>query len=173
MLESRECFRLQTAVSRIAIIAIAVVVSGCMGYVPGAKSYWDEQVRAMCKEDGGVTVYERVRISRDQINRRVLPMAADGRLSVATKNTAHPEAPIYAVRRISQIRDSNPRVRRIESTIFRRIDGVVVAKQVIYARVGGDIPTGFSEGTSFICPDLQKLTTDLHEQLFIIEGDPG
>jgi hypothetical protein len=147
-------------------------IVGCMGYVPGAKSYWDEQVKAMCKEDGGVTVYERVRISRDQINRRVLPMAADGRLSFTTKELAHPDAPIYSVERVvSQIRDRNPRVRRIESTIVRRIDQVVVAKHVIYARVGGDVPTGLSEGTSFICPDLQKLTSDLHEQLFIIEGD--
>src|SRR5687767_2071730 len=98
-------------------------------------------------------------------------MAADGRLSVATKNSAHPDAPVYAVRQVAQIRDSNPRVQRIESTVIRRVDQAVVARQVIYARAGGDFPTGMSEGTSFICPDGQKLTTDLHEQLFIIEGE--
>jgi hypothetical protein len=153
------------------MLGLSSSIAGCMGYAPGAKSYWDEQVKAMCKEDGGLTVYERVRISRDQINRGLLPMAADGRVGVATQNTAHPEAPIYTVWRVSQIRESNPRVRRIESTVIRRVDQAVVARQVIYARAGGDLPTGMSEGTSFICPDGERLTTELHEQLFIIEGE--
>jgi hypothetical protein len=158
--------------SRLGPLILAFLLSsvGCAGYVPGAASYWDEKVKAMCEEDGGITVYERVRISKEQIERRVLPMAADGRLSFTTKELAHPEAPIYSLERVSLIHDNNPRVRRSEATIVRRIDGVVVGKRVIYTRAGGDFLTGFSEGTSFLCPDPERMTTELHKKLFTIEG---
>lgn len=152
-------------------VVIIVLLILAIGFYEGRKAYWDAKVREMCEKDGGVTIYERVRISRAEINRHVLPMTADGRLSFTTKELAHPYAPIYAVERITYVRESNPRVRRTESVIMRRTDQTVVAKWVIYARTGGDFPTGFSEGTNFICPDLQKMTSDLHEQLFIIEGD--
>jgi len=154
-----------------AIVFLASTLLGCMGWVPGRQTYWDAKVKEMCEKDGGVTVYERVRISKAEINRHVLPMTADGRLSFTIKELAHPDAPIYAVERITYLRESNPRVRRTESVIMRRHDQVVVARWVIYARAGGDFPTGLSEGTSFICPDLQKMTSDLHEQLFIVDGD--
>lgn len=155
----------------IALSLLAVSLAGCMGWAPGRQAYWDEQVKEMCEKDGGVTIYECVRISKAEINRHILPMTADGKLSFTTKELAHPNAPIYAVERITYLREGNPRVRRSESIIMRRTDQAVVARWVIYARAGGDFPTGFSEGTSFICPDLQKMTSDLHEQLFIIEGD--
>lgn len=158
-------------VSAMTLVAIAASLAGCMGWAPGRQAYWDARVKEMCEKDGGVTVYERVRISRAQIARRVLPMTADGRLSFTVKEHAHPEAPIYAVEQITYLSEKNPRVRRTESVIVRRSDEAVVGKWVVYARAGGDLPTGASEGTSFICPDLQKMTSDLHEKLFLIEGE--
>jgi len=150
---------------------ITAALAGCAGWVPGRQAYWDAKVEEMCEKDGGVTIYERVRISRAEINRHVLPMTADGRLGFTIKELAHPDAPIYAVERTTQIRDGNPRVQRVESEIVRRTNQVVVAKWVIYARAGGDFPTGLSDGTSFICPNLQKMTSDLNDQLFIVEED--
>jgi hypothetical protein len=146
-------------------------LAGCMGYVPGRQSYWGEQVQKMCEKDGGVAIYERVGISKAEIDRHVLPMTVDGKLSFTIKELAHPDAPIYGVERITLLRASNPQVRRSESVIIRRTDQVAVARWVIYSMVGGDFPTGLSEGERFICPDLKKMTSDLHEQLFIIEGD--
>ncbi|MBX9904850.1 MAG: hypothetical protein K2Y31_10880, partial [Burkholderiales bacterium] len=46
----------------------------------------------------------------------------------------------------------------------------IVAKSIVYARSGGNLPTGFSEGTTFSCPDLKTIRSDL-QQLFILEGD--
>ena len=150
---------------------LLVILASCMGWAPGQQAYWDEKVKEMCEKDGGVTVYEQVRVSRAEISRRVLPMTADGKLSVTVKELAHPEAPVYAIEQVTYLRESNPRVRRTEYLVMRRADQAVVAKWVVYARAGGDSPTGVSEGTSFICPDLQKMTSDLHEKLFIVEGD--
>ena len=163
---------LRSVALRVCVAAgLVAALAGCMGYVPGRQAYWDAKVKEMCEKDGGVTVYEQVRISRAEISRHVLPMTADGRLGFTVKELAHPEAPIYAIERVTYLRESNPRVRRREYLIMRRADQAVVAKWVVYARAGGDFPTGLSEGTSFICPDLQKMTSDLHEKLFIVEGD--
>jgi hypothetical protein len=149
---------------------ITLVAGGCVGYVPGAKSYWDDKVIEMCAKDGGVTVYQKVEISTDAIKRHVLPMSG-GKLSVAVKELAHPDAPIYAVETVSTIRDVEPIVRRTESLIVRRADQAIVAKSVRYARLGGDLPIGLAEGTSLICPNPQQLASDLHEQLFVIRAD--
>jgi hypothetical protein len=152
-----------------AIAVLALLLAGCIGWPPGVQSYWDARLERMCKKDGGVTVYERVRISKADIARRVLPMTADGRLSMAPKEVAHPDAPVYADNGITYLRDANPRVQRMESLVMRRSDNALVARWVVYSRSGGDFPTGMSEGTTFICPDLQQMTTDLHNKLFIIE----
>jgi hypothetical protein len=125
----------------------------------------------MCKKDGGVTVYDRVHISKADITRRVLPMTADGRLGFTVKELAHPQAPVYSVEHITYLRDGSPRVQRMESLVMRRADNALVARWVVYSRTGGDFPTGLSEATTFICPDLQQMTSDLHNKLFIIEGD--
>jgi hypothetical protein len=157
-------------VGAIVLSLITILILGVVFY-EGHKAYWDSKVKGMCEKDGGVTVYERVRISRAEINQRVLPMTADGRLGIAVKELAHPKAPIYAVERITYLRKYNPSVWRGEYLVIRRNDQTAVAKWVFYKRSGGDLPIGLSEGSSFVCPDLQKMTTDLHERLFIVEGD--
>ena len=153
-----------------AVLLNAALV-GCAGYVPGRQSYWDAQVKEMCARDGGVTIYERIHISIAEIDARVLPMTSDGRLSFTTKQLAQPSSPIYALEKILNINEANPRVQRNESIIVRRADEVIVAKVIFYSRVGGDLSTGLSEGTNFSCPNLQKMTTEFHQKLFIIEGE--
>ena len=158
-----------TLVEVSAILASILMLASCAGYVPGAKSHWDSKVREMCKKDGGVTIYQQVHVSKDEISRHVLPTSA-GRLSVTTKRLAHPDAPVYAIDKIATIREGNPIVRRIETDIVRRRDGAVVAKLVRYARLGGDFPLGITEGTSFVCPDPHVLDAELSDRLFIVEG---
>ncbi len=152
---------------RLATCLITAIAGACGGYVPGAKSYWDDKVKEMCANDGGVTVYQKVEVSGDEINRHVLPVSA-GKLSVAPKELAHPDAPVYAIEAIRTIRDSDPVVRRAESLIVRRADQAVVAKSVRYVRLGGDFPTGLAESSTFSCPSPQQLAADLHERLFVM-----
>lgn len=93
----------------------------------------------------------------------------DGKIGVPIKNLAHPNAPAYAVNRITILREGNPSVWRSEWEIMRRSDQVVVARWVAYSRSGGDFPSWAHE-SRFICPNLTKITSELH-QLFIIEED--
>ncbi|MDP2242367.1 MAG: hypothetical protein Q8K18_19690 [Burkholderiales bacterium] len=151
-------------------LIVIVSLAGCAGYAPGQQSYWDAQVREMCLKDGGVTLYERIRISKTDIDRRILPMTSDGRLSVAIKELAHPDAPVYGVERITTLhQEGNLRVSRRELQVIRRIDQVIVAKQVSYGRFGGDLPTGLVHDSSYGCPDRELRAARLAE-LFIVDG---
>jgi hypothetical protein len=152
-----------------AAIALAAALAGCAGWVPGRQSYWDAKVKEMCEKDGGVTIYEKVRVSRADLQRGVLPMSADGMIGPTLKELSHPDAPVYAKRTITYLREANPEVGRVEWTFIRRTDQKIVARSVSYGRRGGDFPSP-SHGSSFGCPDPKKDEADL-QRLFIVEGD--
>lgn len=145
----------------IALGLLAVSLAGCMGYVPGRQSYWDAKVKEMCEKDGGVTVYERVKISRQ--DSRLLWGAGQPLPTESTRK----DLPYFWESIETTIRDSYPKVGRAETLVKRRSDGKVLGKSVQYWRTGGDFPTGFSEATSFICPQH----ADLSEQVFLVEED--
>jgi hypothetical protein len=136
-----------------------------MGYVPGRQAYWDVQVEKMCKNDGGVAILERLRISRKEVE--VLG-TIEGKISIPIRELAHPDAPVYGTLTTTRIRTEPPYVWRTESAIMRRVDQAVLARWVSYTRSGGDFPTGLSEGTRFTCPDSRTITSDL-QKLFIVE----
>ena len=102
------------------MLAVAVMLScfqGCNGYVPGAQAYWDHKVQELCAKDGGVAIFGRVNVSKADIERRRLPTLADGRIDVSFRGSAHPEAPAYAERKVTLIREGNPTVSRLEVVI--------------------------------------------------------
>jgi hypothetical protein len=152
----------------IAGVVIVSVLYGCMGWMPGRQSYWDAKVKEMCKTDGGVTIYEKIRISRADLKRGVLPVNADGKIEVSVKGLARPDAPVYAEPKITYIRKSNPQVARVEVVYIRRSDNAVVARTISYGRFGGDIPSP-SHPSSFACPDSLKLQSEMQE-LFVVDG---
>ena len=157
-----------TFVRRIRILGLVVptLIAGCLGYVPGRQTYWDSQVKEMCERDGGVRVFEKLLISRTDID---LLGRVDGKISVPVKALAHPNAPAYAVNKVTILRQGNPGVWRSEWEIIRRVDQVAVARVTIYNRSGGDFPSPAHE-SRFTCPDLKTITSDM-QQLFIVQED--
>jgi hypothetical protein len=121
----------------------------------------------MCDRDGGVKIFEKLRISKVDVD---FLGRIDGKIAIPSLSSAHPNAPAYSELKITSIREANPLISRSESVIIRRADQAVLARWVAYSRSGGDFPTGLSEGTSFTCPDLRAITSDL-QQLFIVQGE--
>jgi hypothetical protein len=137
------------------LAAVAISLVACMGYAPGAKSYWDERVKEMCARDGGVTAHERVYLSQEEFKQlggieRALPLPNENRAPVG-----YPY-----VRRVIDIKlnESNPEVIRSETQVIRQLDGKVLGRSVRYWRRGGDIPTGVAHESSVICPEGLELT---------------
>jgi len=40
-----------------------------VAFFEGRKAYWDYQVRGMCEKDGGVSIYEKVAVTRSQFQK--------------------------------------------------------------------------------------------------------
>jgi len=156
--DASEFGALRWAVSIFGGILLLVMTS--FAFYEGRKTYWDAQVKEMCEKDGGVTVYERVKISK-QDSRFLWEQG----LPLPTENTRK-DSPYFWERTETGIREANPKVVRAETLIKRRSDGKALGKSVRYWRSGGDFPTGFSEGTSFICPQH----ADLSKQVFLVDG---
>jgi hypothetical protein len=145
---------------------VILLVAGCAGCVPGRQAYWDTQVRKMCRKDGGVQIFERVRITKSEIN---FLGESSGKLVILSKELAHPQSPVYAIRREGKIfaSEGNVSIGKSEWSIIRRLDKKVVANLIRYSRTGGDSP-GFIHQSTFFCPDSEVMSSDI-QKLFIIE----
>jgi hypothetical protein len=140
-----------------AALFLFAIAAGCSSWAPGRIAYWDQQVEELCKRDGGVTVYERVQISRSDFQ-----SLWGQRLPTETTRT---DSPYYWQWNESEIRKSDPRVVRAETWVKRRSDDKLLGKSVQFLRSGGDFRTGFTEATSFVCPRNPALS----ERVFQIE----
>lgn len=147
------------------ILVICAGLSGCVGYVPGAKSYWDTRLRELCAKDGGVTIHKKVFVTQAELDR----MKLGGEfVSIPPKQSARPDSIVFSEDTITVLHDSNPRVWRSEESIRRRKDGTLVATIVRYSRIGGDPPSP-SHPSQFGCPDERKIFAQ-REGIFAIRG---
>jgi hypothetical protein len=147
-------------------LAVSMLLAGCMGYVPGRQTYWDGKVKEMCEKDGGVRLFQKVHLSKSDVE--VLGRV-DGKIGIPIKELAHEKALVYAVHTVTIVRAEVPYIWRTESSITRRRDQVVVARWVAYTRSGGDFPSPAHE-SRFTCPDQRTITSDI-QQLFIVQED--
>jgi hypothetical protein len=156
---------LSKAVAAIVLAPIIVLIAG-IGGCEATKAYYDWQVRKLCEKDGGVTIYEYIRIS-PQI--AALMGRVDGHLSIGDEAVAPPDDAAFLRRsKESVIRDGDPSVKRIEQIVIRRSDGKVIARVVRYWRTGGDFPFTASHPSHFSCPDSQRHYAEVAE-IFVVE----
>ncbi|MDR1850343.1 MAG: hypothetical protein LBQ75_09915 [Zoogloeaceae bacterium] len=134
-------------------------------YYKKQKDGYDTEVKRLCAIDGGVKVYETVRLPPEKFDKRGLvnfDKAAQG------ENTLESEY-IYK-RENTYYRKGDPEIFRIGTKIIRRLDEKILAESAIYIRRGGDFP-GTAHPSSFRCP----LGPDeyLEKQVFINETSEG
>jgi hypothetical protein len=151
-------------------------LAGCMGYVPGRQTFWDHKVNELCAQDGGMAIYQRIRIPKADVDRGVQPITWSGSsigqgqrfISTTDKKRAHPNALVYSEEKVTWLREANPSVRRVELQFRRSNDQAVIGKWVYYSRVGGDIPTGIAHDSSYVCPDYRKMSGAIND-LFVVD----
>ena len=113
---------------------------------PIAKAALDDEVRRLCAVDGGIKVYETVKLPAEKFNKW-------GQLNfrLPIKDDAKPEDDYYYEWGIQYYRQGNPELSRGHFKVVRQRDNKVLGESVYYGRGGGDI-TGPWHGTSFRCP---------------------
>jgi hypothetical protein len=143
----------------------AVVVIGCFAMASCAgcstirKAYWDHKVKELCLKDAGVTVYERVGMSRDEYKKFRL-LALDNR----NENQRY-----YSMFKTSYIKDDgNLAVMKFEETAIRQSDGKVLGKEISYARSGGDSVFHWPHPTQFGCWSI-GIDPNLRTSVFYME----
>jgi len=131
-------------------------------YGGGRKIYYDTLVNRMCREDGGVKVYETVKLPANRFEKGGM---VNFYRPTQNENALGPE---YEFKyEITYYRQGNPDMFRMHTQIIRRADGKLLGESVFYKRGGGDLP-GPWHGSSYMCPEL-SVANDVLRQVFIRE----
>lgn len=138
------------------LLLIALFVAGC------EKDRLDRQVKELCAKDGGVRVYETVKLPSDRFDKWGMIKAYD-----PTKGEEALGYDYILKRDATYLKQGVPDMLRIHTQIFRRIDNKKLGESVFYKRGGGD-PPGPWHGSSFMCPEL-SVESDVLRQIFIKE----
>ena len=126
------------------------------------KAFWDFRVRPMCEQDGGITVLHRVATPTKYLRADgdiIIPPLPDPPDRPPFNWEAHPDDSFYLVREVELLRDGFIKIRRHSTKIVDASSRAVLGEAVVYGRGGGDLPTGITHGSSFLCPkslDLAK-----------------
>lgn len=139
-------------IASVAILSMPALVSN------GVKAHYDRQVREMCAKDGGVRVYETVRLPKERFDEF-------GSFRIPAKQNAKAGDGYYYEWRDRNYREGNPTIRRDHSLVIRKSDGKLLGEAISYVRLGGDLPGPWEVGTSFRCPENTDIT-DLNKQIF-------
>lgn len=137
---------------KVILASLALVLGGCMGYVPGQQSYWDGKVKEMCEKEGGIKVYEKVSLSPQDFgrlsNRR-------GKLDLPSKDMAIAGQEYVYTTQSERIVEGSLSVIRHVTSVIRTSDNKILSEKIEFARVGGDIPTGINQPSAFLCPKFE------------------
>ncbi|MHB1619266.1 MAG: hypothetical protein ACYCTY_04675 [Sulfuricella sp.] len=144
------------------VMSVSVVL-GLLWLALGKTLWLDHQVRELCAKDGGVKVYETVKLPPEKFNQWGQPnfyRPDQGENALGAEYVFKQETYYY--------KQGNPDLFRLYTQVFRHLDGKLLGESVFYKRGGGGLP-GPWHGTSFMCPEL-SVKADVLRQIFVINS---
>ena len=157
--------RMDSRVGRgLIVLACVAGLAGLLWLAVGEKWLADRQVRKLCAKDGGVRVYETVRLPAEKFDelKRVNFVLPD-------RSRAKPADDYFRETDRHYYKQGRLNVSRIKHQIIRRSDEKVLGESIRYGRAGGDLP-GPWHYSSFKCPDPVRQPSNFETAVFI-EGD--
>ena len=140
----------------IALIIATLIVTACA--TPSQMSS-DAEVTRLCAIDGGVKVYETVRLPAETL---------DANVRIPFKEYSKPTDEFYYESSTEYLSKESTSLWRGSTKLVRRVDGKVLGESIHYARTGGDLP-GPWHPSSYSCPLIGKKTPNLRDSVFIGE----
>ena len=140
----------------LSILLILPLITACAS--GPSKGQLDDEVRRLCAIDGGIKVYETVKLPADRFDEY-------GQVRIPTKKSAKPEDKHYYEYSTSFLLKGNPEMVQHHFKLYRQLNKRLLGEAIFYSRRGGDIP-GSWLGTAFLCP-VKTDITDLKKQVFI------
>ncbi|MFC7299565.1 hypothetical protein [Herminiimonas aquatilis] len=120
-----------------ALLSVALMLSGC------EKARVDAQMEELCKQDGGMKIYEKVVLPREQFTQY-----GDVRF-FETSNTG---GGYRFIKKFEQLKLKKPTLDKTTYTVIREIDNKVLGTYVVYLRIGGDIIPRLGPDSGKSCP---------------------
>ena len=135
----------------LAVTAI-LVMSGC------EKGRLDDEVRRLCAIDGGVRVYETVKLPPDRFDKFEV-------VSIPSNKKAKSADDFFYELNVHYLQKGNPSLVRFHYRLVRRVDGKVLGELIKYGRGGGDIPSPIHD-SHFTCPEGSRDQPSLETLVF-------
>jgi hypothetical protein len=142
----------------ITVCALLMTVAGCT--TPSQMAV-DAEVKRLCAIDGGVKVYEAVKLPATEFDQWGMPKTYQQRIENKAAYQHDGTRTVmefflgseYALKRETRYyRQGDPDMFRLHTGVFRRLDGKLLGESVFYKRGGGD-PPGPWHGSTFMCPE--------------------
>lgn len=150
------------------LLAPFVLIALGIAYCEANKAYWDHKVKELCEKDGGVKVFEKLKLTKEEYEKND---GKNGAIHVMPERTSLRNHE-YAWKSIDTVlHESNPDVWRTEYVTYRKSDRKELGKWITYTRRGGDMPTGISHDSSFSCSDIANFDKNLTKKIFLFEGE--
>lgn len=127
-------------------IGLTVIVIGGLALSGCEKWRLDAQVKELCAKDGGIKVYETVKLPPEKFNQW-------GQINFyrPTEGEKALGGEYALMRDVTYYRRGNPVMSRTHYRVIRRLDGKLLGETVFYGRGGGDLPGPWHD-SSFVCP---------------------
>lgn len=119
------------------------------------KDRLDREVGRLCAIDGGIKVYETVKLPAERFE-------MDGSIYIPAQWLSKPEDEYFIENSTANLVKGNPELLQLRSWVFRRSDKKLLGESTVYMRRGGGIP-GPWHTPAFYCPKNE----DLNMQIFI------
>jgi len=144
-------------------VVTVLVLLMVFAFYEGRKAYWDYRVQKMCEQDGGLTVFENIRVSAEDYERL---KGTHGAIPIPERRSADSAAEYVSDTEITRMHQGTPDVWRTVAMV-RSLDGNrPLARWVNYTRRGGDFLT-VAHASYFTCDsDIASLSSEI----FIVQG---
>ena len=138
---------------------LALLANGCAS--GPSKSDLDAEVRRLCAIDGGIKVYETVRLPAEQFDSQgfIKFFRAGGGENALGTDYLYREKDTYLLKGEYEA----PAMWKNHLQVIRRSDMKILGESISYTRRGGDLP-GPWHPSSYICPELKD--QNLLERIF-------
>lgn len=121
------------------------------------KDRLDREVKRLCAIDGGIKVYETVKLSAERFDRY-------GQISIPYKENVKTGDEYYYESSTIYLIRGNPELVKYRYEVYRQFDGKLLGEIINYSRRGGGIP-GPWHVIAFRCP--KETDADLNKKIFI------
>lgn len=111
------------------------------------KDRLDREVKRLCAIDGGIKVYETVKLPAEQFTQF-------GSINIPYKEIAKPEDEYYYESYTTHLAKGNPELLRLHTQFYRKSGNKLLGESVVYMRRGGGMP-GPWHVHAFSCPEKE------------------